>query len=315
MAINFINQAPVKGIENLATATNVRPSRDELLSPEVVEMALREAGMTTGEQEQIAAAVEGTSKAKGMTTVRNPDGTDTITDYDDIVVEGSTKSGLTGPGVRDTRLRLSAFGNPDTTYGPNDPSNILAPLHATRGLMFPYTPTITVSGDANWTSHDLVHTNFDTLSYQRTPSATIGLVGKFTVQNQREGEYALAAIHFMRTVTKMYFGDLDSAQNNAAENAGKSAIAGLPPPVLLLNGYGTYMFKDIRVVVKGYSYTMDEGADLVTIISPAGGEVMLPPVFSLTVSLGLQQTPRRTRAEFKLDDFRTGSLLSSGGWF
>jgi hypothetical protein len=236
----------------------------------------------------------------------------------DIVVTGD-RSDLT-----DNRLRISALkGQQDKVYGPNDKSsNILAPLHATGGMMFPYTPSVGIAGDTDWTPHALTHTNYDIYSYQRTPSATITLSGKFTVQNQREGEYALACIHFLRTMGKMYYGELDSADygnGTAAKDATSvSSNAGLPPPVLRLRGYGLYMFQDLKCVLKGYSFNFEENMDLVTIQSSAGSDIMLPPMFTINVTLLLQQNPTRLRKEFKLDDFRTGALMrqsTGGGWF
>jgi hypothetical protein len=218
----------------------------------------------------------------------------------------------------DNRLRLSALsGREEQIYGPdNVTENILSPLHKTGGLLFPYTPALQIAGEARWTEHDLVHTNFDVLSYQRTPSATIGISGKFTVQNQREGQYAIAAIHFLRTITKMYYGDQESANANAAQNSGKDAKAGLPPPVLRLRGYGDYMFPDLRCVVKGYSFNFDENMDLIDVPLPAGGNVMLPPLFTLSITIGLQQSPRRVRKDFNLTDFRSGkTMLKGGNWF
>lgn len=261
-----------------------------------------------------------------------------------VTTPSSTASGLTSTGsasdVVDNRLRISALSGRETqVYGANDAANnILTPLYATGGLMFPYTPTIQVAGDTDWTPHALTHTNYDIYSYQRTPSATISLTGKFTVQNQREGEYALACIHFLRTVGKMYYGEQDSSSYNpvaattttpttkattsdATSTAAATAQynAGLPPPVLRLRGYGLYMFSDLRCVLKGYNFSFEENMDLITIQTSSGADIMLPPMFTLTVSLLLQQNPQNLRKNFKLDDFRTGKLMrqvgSNGGWF
>ncbi len=183
-------------------------------------------------------------------------------------------------------------------------------------MMFPYTPSVQVAGDTDWTPHTLTHTNYDIYSYQRTPSATISVSGKFTVQNQREGEYALACIHFLRTMGKMYYGEQDSSDYDPQQNDQTQSNAGLPPPVLRLRGYGLYMFTDVKVVLKNYSFNFEETMDLVTIQSPSGGDIMLPPMFTISVSLLLQQNTTNLRKNFKLDDFRTGALMRDGkGWF
>lgn len=241
----------------------------------------------------------------------------------------------------DHRIRLSAYSRTDSKlkeqiYGPNErENNILFPLWATDGLMFPYTPSIQVSQDTTWQAADLEHSNFDILSWKNSASATISLTAKFTVQNQREGEYLLAAIHFLRTVSKSFFGEADAEkfsafkaktpgitsektpQQNADNQITQSASAGragLPPPVLLFSGYGDYMFNDLRVVVKSHSWSYDEAADLIEIKLPRG-KVWLPPLMSLSISLSIQNNTDRVREQFNLDDFRTGVLLKKGGWF
>ncbi len=247
--------------------------------------------------------------------VRVVDGVTQTDDPDDIVVTAQPRSKPLAVG--DNRLRLSALPGLDNerrVYGPNEPNNIMAPLHGTGGMLFPYTPSIQISGEATWTTHDLVHTNFDILSYERTPSATIGITGKFTVQNQREGAYALAVIHFLRTMTKMHYGDQESRNDNAQENAGKPAIAGLPPPVLRLRGYGSYMFPDLRCVLKSFNFNFDDNMDLIPIQLP-DGEVLLPPMFSITIGVGLQQSTSRVRRDFNLEQFRTGASMKTGNFF
>ena len=300
---------------------------------------------TTSSQAITASSLSGSTPSSSITTLHTAaDGTQYTVDANGFLIPDAAGSPITvtGSGTTaatsttatatatststsatsasssvDARLRISALPSQETKiYGANGPTNILAPLYATGGLMFPYTPSISVQGESNWTPNNLVHTNFDILSYEKTPSATIGLAGKFTVQNQREGQYVMAVIHFLRVVTKMHFGDQDSAQNNATANAGKGSLAGLPPPVLRLRGYGNFMFNDLRCVVRGYSFNFDEQMDLVPVTS-AGGTMYLPALFTLNVNIGLQQSPRKVRKDFNLDQFRTGALLTGKGgyWF
>jgi hypothetical protein len=194
----------------------------------------------------------------------------------------------------DMRARLAA--QTSDVYG----SGILAPLAETSGLLFPYTPSIAVSQDVDYATMQLTHSNMDYYSYSRTPNTSISLTAKFTVQNQREGKYAVAALHFLRTVSKMYFGTQD-------------ANAGVPPPVLLFSAYGTYMFNQIRVLLKSHSYSFDENMDLVP-ITVGNGKVWIPALFSVQLTLTTQPTVRMARDVFKLDDFRSGALLEQGGW-
>lgn len=255
---------------------------------------------------------------------------------EEIVVTG-TRNNTAVQERADHRVRISAFrGQEAQVYGPADRSaNILEPLYATGGLMFPYTPTVAVSQDTTWQQADLEGVNYDILSFKSASSATLSVTGKFTVQNQREGRYLLAAIHFLRTVSKAYFGaqDVEAFDAVTLDNASASidptvnsemgiqtiasgGRAGLPPPVLLFSGYGNMMFNDIRVVVKSHSWSFDEAADLVRINLPAhGGTVWLPPLMTINMTLAIQQNTDTLRNEFSLDKFRTGELLKKRGWF
>ena len=104
----------------------------------------------------------------------------------------------------------------DQIYGQ---SPILAPLRSTYGMMWPYQPTITYQQQVDYKSMELTHANQDIYAYHRTPSLTLTVEGEWSVQNQQEGQYAIACIHFLRTVTKMNFGADDPYK-------------GTPPPVL-----------------------------------------------------------------------------------
>lgn len=168
-------------------------------------------------------------------------------------------------------------------------------------MMFPYTPTVAWNQAVEYDQLHFVHSNQDYYAYKNTPSTKIELSGQFTLQNQREGEYMIACIHFLRTVSKMYFG-----QSNPT-------LAGMPPPVLLLSGYGDFMFPDLPVIVMNHSYSLDNTVDYVT-ISVAGGKVRLPTLMTISVSVVVQHTPTQLRQQFDLDKFRTGQLMKSKGW-
>lgn len=221
-----------------------------------------------------------------------------------------TPSNVASPSsAGDLRARLSAQPNAITqVYGPEDKdNNILNPIRGTNGMLFPFTPTITYAQQVDYRSLEMVHSNQDFYYYARTPSLKLTINGDFTVQNLHEGKYVLACIHFLRVVSKMFFG------------TGKTPVAianrGLPPPVLIFNAYGNYMFNNLRVIVENHSYNLDKNVDYVT-IPTAGGIAKLPAFFQISVSLIVQNTPNRMRTEFDLESFRTGALMTGGksGW-
>jgi hypothetical protein len=132
-------------------------------------------------------------------------------------------------------------------------TGLLKVLQNNGGLIWPYTPTISTNQNVDYQPIATVHTNQDFHVYSKTPALEIQVNGEFTVQNQLEGQYALAALHFMRTVTKMNFGDSDSN-------------AGTPPPVLLFNAYGPFVFNDVPVIVKSYTMEFPKDVDYVQVI-------------------------------------------------
>jgi hypothetical protein len=201
-------------------------------------------------------------------------------------------------------------------------SPLLFILKETSGMVWPYQPMITYNQEVEYQSVEMVHTNQELYAYKRTPAVKLTIEGDWTVQNQKEGKYALACLHFLRTVTKMYFG--------------QGPNIGTPPPVLLFDAYGQYMFNRLPVIVTGFNPTMPKDVDYVPIdvgnltqwniatlpptrgpVSPSSrdGYVWLPSVFSITVNLTVQNTPSRLR-QFDLNSFRDGTLLKNprGGW-
>ncbi len=219
-------------------------------------------------------------------------------------------AGSTGVTANDARIRLRCMRSQEQqVYGDPLDSNILAVLNpnyksGTDGLLFPYTPSISVNQEVDYRDIGaMTHTIGDILSYNHTPSVKLSVTADFTVQNQREGRYALAAIHFLRTASKMHFGQTDK-------------LAGLPPPILIFTGYGNFMFNNLPVILKSHSFNLDKSHNMIS-IQTAGGTASLPAMFQIQLELQVQQTPTAMRTKFNLEKFRTGELLSASnepGW-
>lgn len=148
-------------------------------------------------------------------------------------------------------------GKDQQIYGPRENNTIMRPLYDSGGVVFPYTPNITTQFGVNYGQYSPIHSIMDFYSYQRTPAPELTIMGTFTAQNKREASYALAVIHFFRTVTKMYFGQ-DSFEGNPIP-------LGLAPPILLLNGYGSYMFNNLPVLVTNYTVELLNNVDYVKV--------------------------------------------------
>ncbi len=182
--------------------------------------------------------------------------------------------------------------------GNSTSGSLLSPLVATQGLMFPYTPQIQYTGTANYGTQTPVHANQDYRYYTNTASTTVTIMGTFTAQTNDEATYMLASLHFLRTVTKMRFG--------------ASSSPGLPPPVLVLNGYGSGVFYNLPVIVTNFALELPNNVDYVKTTS-AGITAWLPAHTTITVTCVVQNTPNKLRT-FNWDAFASGALLAQGGW-
>ncbi len=233
----------------------------------------------------------------------------------------------------DWRVRVSLA--PNSAYFYNDPNNtLLSPLRtevannvtsalvqnvnslfgpsgqSRIGVIFPYTPAVTVTHTANYVTQKLTHANYANYFYQNSEVQAITVTGEFTVQNVNEGQYLLATIYFFRAVTKMFFGQDPNAGN--------------PPPIVYLDGYGEYYLPHVPCVVTSFSHTMPDSVDYIDIPEPGlnYNPYVTNPVLNSTrlpttstVQLTLQPVYSRLAQSqgFSLNDFARGALINAPG--
>lgn len=202
--------------------------------------------------------------------------------------------------------------------GPRDPSNILYPLYATNGVLFPYTPAITTGAVAEYDNTPFTHSNYNYNAYIRSYPKPISITAEFTAQTTDEALYMLAVIHFFRAVTKSYFGVTPYNR------------AGTPPPVLIFNYLGNFQFNNVPVLPKTFDYSLPADIDYIPVSTSAigstivdnkrvntpastnGGYTYVPTHLTITLELDTQYIPIKLRDEFNLDSFRSGALVGKG---
>lgn len=167
-----------------------------------------------------------------------------------------------------------------------------------RGIMFPLQPDISYQQSVNYNTYELVHTNYTFNSYRNTPSAQLQITAQFAQTTAEEHAYILGVLHFLRSVTKMYYGQADV---NATPRAGT------PPPVLRFSAYGAQQFSNIPVVVGGFATTYDSAVDLIEI----GGQ-SVPVLQTISIDLMQQHSPARQKQQFSKHAFLNGSLYGGG---
>ena len=217
-----------------------------------------------------------------------------------IVGTGGLASNGVSQTADDWRVRIGVGPNSGIFYKSNDPG-ILSPLASTNGVVFPYTPQITVSYQNNYQPMGVTHSINTVQAYQSSDVSSINITGVFTAQNPEEANYVLAAIHFFKSASKMFFGDADNKNN-----------IGAPPPILFLNGFGQHYFPNVSCILQNFTHTMSDDVDFIY----AGWDERTRVPTTSTIQLTLVPQYSRTRtAEFNLDKFARGELINGTGNF
>ena len=154
----------------------------------------------------------------------------------------------------DWRVRLRLAPQSQNLYRAAQPG-ILAPLAATDGIIFPYTPSINTVYRANYSQYDLTHNNYRGYFYSGSAVDPVSLSAIFTAQDTTEANYLLAVIHFFRSVTKMFYGQ-DTTER------------GSPPPLVYLTGLGEYQFNEHSCLVSSFAYNLPADVDYIRSGSP-----------------------------------------------
>ena len=160
----------------------------------------------------------------------------------------------------DWRVRLSLAPGANYLYAAN-PAGILAPLSATNGIIFPYTPSISVNYAATYDPTELTHSNYKFFTYKGSAVDSITLGCDFTAQDVFEANYLLAVIHFFRSITKMFYG----------QDTGPGP--GTPPPLCYLSGLGAFQFDTHPLAITGFTYNLPTDVDYIragSTATPAG---------------------------------------------
>ncbi len=163
---------------------------------------------------------------------------------------GTVKSGgaqwSSADAEKDWRVRLSLPTDSNFLSSP-----VLQPLRAAGGMIFPYTPSVSIAASAGYNEDAIVHQNYASITYTSSKASEISIDAPFYVEDAVQAQYWLAVVHYFRSMTKMYTGDVGE-------------IAGNPPPIVLFNGYGDYVFKNIPVVVKSFSVTLPQDTNYIS---------------------------------------------------
>ena len=167
-------------------------------------------------------------------------------------------------------------------------------LAGTSGLVWPYLPNITVISKANYTQQDPVHNIQPFQAYKNSQVEDIQISGDFSVETELDAEYWIQATTFLRTATKMFFGQGPNVGN--------------PPVICNLTGYGSRVFNNVPVVIKSFSIDFKEDVNYMRYQGSDNSPTWVPVYsnISVTVSPILNRTRLR---KFNLQDYANGRAV------
>jgi hypothetical protein len=211
------------------------------------------------------------------------------------------------------------------------------PVGNLRKLEFPYVPQIDYSNDVKYDAYNLVHTNYQPYAYSKTENPQINLQAKFSAHTTEHFKLSEFALRFLRTYTKMNYGREDDRR-------------GQPPRILRFYAHGTQIFHNIPVVISKFGVTFPEDVDYYkgifdssskvtkteevdskriatnsepkmsaesvppTVVNgePQNSILYLPAIFTINISLLVQQNIYKTVNQFTLENFAQGKLYKDG---
>ena len=135
-----------------------------------------------------------------------------------------------------------------------------AQLGEVGGLIFPYTPKISMSYTVNYETTDIPQSNVQYNSYKNSPPPSIDVTAHFTADEKSQAKHMLSAIWFLQALSKCDVGDGKTYYTTAVKSGG-----GLPPPILYFNAY-EQMLENIPVVLKSFSFSYPDDIDYVNLI-------------------------------------------------
>ena len=199
----------------------------------------------------------------------------------------------------DIRARLALSPQSGPLFYKDGGNALMAPLAQTDGVVWPYTPNINVSYSASYAGQNPSHTNFTQQSYGMSSVDQISVVGLFTANNQDEARYLLAALWFLKSATKSFYGQ---DQNR-----------GTPPPVLRFSAHGQNMFKSLPVVITNTVQDFENSVDYIEApVNPGSGKLseMTRVPTLMTINVTLQPiVSRAAQQRFSLERYAKGYLV------
>jgi hypothetical protein len=207
----------------------------------------------------------------------------------------------------DYRARLQLFKKFGEKFFADD-NNVLTPLKANRGVVFPYTPNLYIARQTEYGEMAFKGANYPIYAYVQSRPPIIPIIATFTASTQEEAMYSLAAWRFFNVLTQSDFG----------LNAVAQGVYGRPPPILEFSYMGPFGFDRVPVILNDFNVIFGNNVEMVPVphsindsfkSASAFGDkqvTYVPVEMEFTINLAIQYSPRRVRKDFDLDAMRKG---------
>lgn len=205
----------------------------------------------------------------------------------DLFSEAGARVSLQPSAENDWRVRINCnFG----LFG-----NSFDRLQATNGVVWPFTPSVSIATTANYNAIEVTHNNYPFYAYKNSRIEDITINGEFSAETETDAEYWLQATTFFKTATKMFYG--------------ASQYAGNPPVVCQLSGYGPGVFNQVPIIVKSFNIEMPNDVDYVKCSRTNGaGPTWVPIVSNISVTVSPIYN-RSLLRKFSLQNYANGKEL------
>ena len=202
---------------------------------------------------------------------------------------------------KDLRARIMVPSNYLTEYTTGLADELGASnLH---GIVFPYTPTISVEYKADYTSQQPLHSNFPINFYQKSTVGSISVSGKFSVENAKDAAVYIATVHLLKALTRMRSGGKNGDHDS-----------GSPPPVCRLFAHGTWMFNNVPVAITNFRVELPDNVDYFTMKDTNQYEMTSVPTMSTIAVTLLPMYSRNEMLDFNVTDYINSSDFQKRGY-
>ena len=168
-------------------------------------------------------------------------------------------------------------------------------LKDTGGVVWPYMPSITVSTKAEYNTIPITHANYSQYSYKNSVVDDITISGEFSCETKADAHYWIAATTFFKTSTKMFFGQGD--------------LAGNPPIICNLTGYGSHVFDKVPVIIKSFSVDFKDDINYIQCDPFNDQKYTWVPILSTITVVVAPVYSRQGLRKFNLQDYARGKIL------